>query len=80
MLGLNDDRRDPEPRGVPGRAGSPRREEVDGFLPKADVDERKLATLGLRWIPLAAKLGVEGVRRRVEFTAGDLGSGVLEGV
>jgi hypothetical protein len=82
MFGLNDDRRD---AGVPDRGGSPRSEEVEDFRPKAGVVERKLATLGLRWMALALKLGVEGVRRisaelRGEFSAGDCGSGVLEAV
>lgn len=68
---------------MPGRGGSPRREEVEVFLPRVGVEERKLATLGLRWMALALKLGVEGVRRRSaellgEFKAGDCGSGVLE--
>jgi hypothetical protein len=80
IFGLKDERRDAE---VPGRGGSPRREEVDDLRPKAGVEERKLATLGLRWTAFALKLGVEGVRRRSaelrgEFRAGDCGSGVFE--
>jgi hypothetical protein len=68
---------------VPGRGGSPRSEEVEDFLPRAGVEERKLATLGLRWIALALRLGVEGVRRSSaellgELRAGDCGGGVLE--
>jgi hypothetical protein len=85
ILGLNDDRREAELRGVPGRGGSPRSEEVEDLRPKAGVVERKLATLGLRWIALALRLGVEGVRRSSaelldEFSVGDCGSGVLVAV
>lgn len=83
MLGLNDERRETVPAGVPDRGASPRREDVDDFRPRAGVEERKLATLGLRCSVVAAlKLGVEGVRRGClgEFSAGDGGSGELVAV
>ena len=72
-MGLKEARREAE---VPGRGASPRREEVDDFLARPGVEERKLATLGLRWSEAAAlKLGVDGARRGgVGFrAAGDCG-------
>lgn len=58
-MGLKDARRETEARGA-----SPRRDEVDDFRVRPGVEERKLATLGLRWIEgVALKLGVEGARR-----------------
>lgn len=84
MLGWNEERREGVPRGDPGT--SPRRDELDDFLPSAGEEERfRLATLGLRLSGLAAKLGDEGVRRRSagflgDERPGDCGRAVLEAV
>lgn len=58
-MGLKEARRETEARGA-----SPRRDEVDDLRVRPGVEERKLATLGLRWSEgVALKLGVEGARR-----------------
>lgn len=79
-MGLNDERRDGDGRGVPGV--SPRRDVVEDFLPNAGEDERlRLATLGLRRTATelegrrVGKPGDEGMRCRSDRALGELGPG-----
>jgi hypothetical protein len=67
MFGLKDARRaEGAPRGVPGRGASPRRDDVDDFLPSVGVEERKLATLGLRRTAFAGAAGLSGIPGRTD--------------
>lgn len=84
MLGLKDGRREAGPRGVPGI--SPRRDEVEDFLPSAGELERfKLTLLELLRNEFGGKPGDEGMRCNSEGLRGDLrpgdcGSGVFAAV
>jgi hypothetical protein len=64
-FGAKEDRRETEGLGVAGM--SPRRDEVDDFLPIAGEEDRcRLTVLELRRKELGARPGEEGVRRDSE--------------